>query len=91
MLRHWQYHSVQPSGFEEFSCGALDDENAIRGEKPGGFKSTDPEGLVDQRFLYSEPTGGFPQVTIGEAPGTLSLSFVADEGKVLYETLKSLP
>ena len=47
MLRHWQYHSVQPSGFEEFSCGAPNDENAIRGEKPGGPKSTDPEGLVD--------------------------------------------
>jgi alkaline phosphatase/alkaline phosphatase D len=89
--RHWQYHSVHPSGFEEFSCGALNDENAIRGEKPGGPKSTDPEGLVDQRFLYSEPTGGFLQVTIGEAPGTLSLSLVDDEGKVLYETLKSLP
>ncbi|MBN1294790.1 MAG: alkaline phosphatase D family protein, partial [Candidatus Latescibacteria bacterium] len=26
--RHWQYHAVHPSGFEEFSCGALVDANS---------------------------------------------------------------
>ncbi len=26
--RHWQYHSVHPTGIEEFSCGALVDANS---------------------------------------------------------------
>lgn len=89
--RHWQYHSVHPSGFEEFSCGALNDENAIRGEKPGGKNTTDPEGLIDQRFLYPEPTGGFLQVTVDGKTGGLRIAFVDDEGKVLYETSKPGP
>jgi len=86
--RHWQYHSVHPTGFEEFSCGALNDENAIRGEKPGGKNTTDPEGLIDQRFLYPEPTGGFLQVTVEGKTGGLRIAFVDDEGAVLYETSK---
>lgn len=89
--RHWQYHSVHPSGFEEFSCGALNDENAIRGEKPGGKNTTDPEGLIDQRFLYPEPTGGFLHGTVGGETGGLRLALVDDEGTVLYETEKTKP
>lgn len=89
--RHWQYHSVHPSGFEEFSCGALNDENAIRGEKPGGKNTTDPEGLIDQRFLYPEPTGGFLHVSVGGDRAILRIAFVDDEGKILYETRKSQP
>jgi alkaline phosphatase D len=89
--RHWQYHSVHSSGFEEFSCGALNDENAIRGEKPGGPKTTDPSGLIDQRFLYPEPTGGFLHVIVGGHDATLSIAFVDDEGTVLYEISKSKP
>jgi alkaline phosphatase D len=86
--RHWQYHSVHPSGFEEFSCGALNDENAIRGEKPGGKDTTDPEGLIDQRFLYPEPTGGFLHASVDGTTGGLGIAFIDDEGKVLYETSK---
>jgi alkaline phosphatase/alkaline phosphatase D len=26
--RHWQYHSIHPSGYEEFCCGALSDPHA---------------------------------------------------------------
>ncbi|MBL9157955.1 MAG: alkaline phosphatase D family protein [Verrucomicrobiales bacterium] len=89
--RHWQYHSVHPSGFEEFSCGALNDENAIRGEKPGGKNTTDPEGLIEQRFLYPEPTGGFLQVSVEGKEGGLRIAFVDDEGTVLYETSKTQP
>jgi alkaline phosphatase/alkaline phosphatase D len=85
--RHWQYHSIHPSGVEEFSCGALNDENAIRGEKPGTKGSTDPQGLIDQRFLYPKPTGGFLHVSIGEDSAKLHISFVDDNGKVLYETV----
>ena len=88
--RHWQYHSVHPGGFEEFSCGALNDENAIRGEKPGGKNSTDPGGLIDQRFLYPEPTGGFLHVTVDGKTGGLRIAFIDDEGKVLYKTSKRI-
>ena len=42
--RHWQYHAIRPDGYEEFSCGALVDANAIVGNFPGDPKSTDPEG-----------------------------------------------
>ena len=42
--RHWQYHSIDPSGIEEFSTGALIDVNSRLGRKPGDPKSTDPEG-----------------------------------------------
>ena len=48
--RHWQYHSKNPAGFEEFSCGALIDANSRLGRKPGDPKSTDPEGKIFQYF-----------------------------------------
>ncbi len=41
--RHWQYHSIRPDGFEEFSSGALVDGNARLGRKPGDPMSTDPD------------------------------------------------
>lgn len=62
--RHWQYHSIHPLGVEELSVGALNDENAIRGPKPGQPNSTDPEGLIRQPYLYAEPTGGFLHVVV---------------------------
>src|SRR5688572_5877953 len=37
--RHWQYHSIHPSGIEEFACGALNDENARLGVPPGSKRS----------------------------------------------------
>ncbi|MEX0819717.1 MAG: sulfatase-like hydrolase/transferase, partial [Pirellulaceae bacterium] len=32
--RHWQYHSIDPAGIEEFSCGALVDANSRLGRQP---------------------------------------------------------
>jgi alkaline phosphatase D len=89
--RHWQYHSFHPLGVEEFSCGALNDENAIAGERPGGKNTTDPEGLIKQPFLYSEPSGGFLYVTVGQdvgQPARLRIQFRNDLGEMLYETVK---
>ncbi len=88
--RHWQYHSIHPQGVEEFSVGALNDENAIKGEKPGGPKTTDPEGKIRQPYLYPKPTGGFLQVTVSEADGQprLRLRHYDDEGKIGYEVRK---
>ncbi|MBL9155465.1 MAG: alkaline phosphatase D family protein [Verrucomicrobiales bacterium] len=91
--RHWQYHSIHPKGVEEFSVGALNDENAIRGEKPGGPKTTDPEGQIRQPYLYPEPTGGFLHVTVdGGGDGSdprLRLTFHDDLGAVLYRVEKA--
>lgn len=88
--RHWQYHSVHPSGMEEFSCGALNDENAISGVRPGNKNSTDPKGEIDQRFLYPEATGGFLFVQVGDDNSDrLHIEFHDDTGKLLHEVTKS--
>ncbi|MBE7494426.1 MAG: alkaline phosphatase D family protein [Verrucomicrobiaceae bacterium] len=86
--RHWQYHSVHPLGVEEFSVGALNDENAIRGEKPGGPKTTDPEGKIKQPYIYKEPTGGFLRVTVDDE-AKLVLEHRDDHGVVLNTVEKT--
>lgn len=86
--RHWQYHSIHPLGVEEFSVGALNDENAIRGEKPGGKGTTDPDGLIKQPYIYDKPTGGFLHVEIGD-DGKLVLMHHDDHGVVLNTVTKS--
>ncbi len=82
--RHWQYHSVHQSGIQEFSCGALIDQNSRLGRKPGDPASTDPEGLIKQLYAQKERGGGFLQVEV--ADGKLSFSWFDDLGKVLHET-----
>ena len=85
--RHWQYHSIHPRGFEEFSVGALNDENSITGERPRGQGTTDPQGLIKQPYIYEEPTGGFLYVTIG-ADSKLVIGFFDDTGKMLHQVVK---
>jgi len=87
--RHWQYHSIHPTGVEEFSVGALNDENSIIGIKPGDPKSTDPDALVKQPYQYSEPSGGFLSVT-ASADSSLKLQFYDDRGRLLHEVVKKL-
>lgn len=86
--RHWQYHSRHPSGFEEFSTGALVDANARKGRDPGDPKSTDPEGEIEQIYTYDEPTGGFLMVTVaGDEDGNgvfADFSFYDEQGEKLY-------
>ena len=77
---------------EEFSCGALNDENAIAGSRPGTKNSTDPEGLIKQPFIYAEPSGGFLYVSVGSSDGetsSLSIEFRNDEGALLHRVDKS--
>ena len=62
--RHWQYHSIHPSGLEEFSAGAFNSQNAREGMAPGDPASSDPEGRIDQPYLQSPPTGGFLHVRV---------------------------
>ena len=86
--RHWQYHSVRPDGFEEYSVGALVDANARLGPRPGDDGSTDPEGLISQPYSQAEASGGFLEVTVrppqGEAPASIEFSFYDEHGALLY-------
>lgn len=83
--RHWQYHSIDPTGLHEFSCGAFNDENSRMGRKPGDKKSTDPEARVTQRFTSPRPTGGFITVTCETAPKPrLRFEYYDDLGAKLY-------
>ena len=84
--RHWQYHSIHPSGVEEFACGALNDENARLGVPPGSKKGSDPEGRIKQPYLYTEPTGGFLHVRVADAK--LVIEHRDDTGKVMNTVTK---
>lgn len=90
--RHWQYHSRDPLGIEEFSCGALVDENSRLGRKPGDPKSTDPDAEIKQFYTQSEASGGFLRITVGPAKeagtGEARFTFLDDRGEVLYQTEK---
>ncbi|HUW19761.1 MAG TPA: alkaline phosphatase D family protein [Sedimentisphaerales bacterium] len=91
--RHWQYHSVHPSGFEEFSCGALVDANARLGIKPGTPRSSDPEGLINQIYTQKEASGGFVAVTVvpggtGQEP-VLRFDFHDENAVPLYRCEKT--
>ncbi|MCH7857783.1 MAG: alkaline phosphatase D family protein [Gemmatimonadetes bacterium] len=87
--RHWQYHSIDPTGFEEFSTGALVDGNSRLGRLPGDPNSTDPDALIDQPYTQSEPSGGFLHVTItpGERP-TATMRFHDERGVLLHTVEK---
>lgn len=85
--RHWQYHSIHPLGVEEFSVGALNDENAIKGERPGGPKTTDPQGLIKQPYIYDKPTGGFLHVTIQD-DAKLTICHYDDHGVKMHTAVK---
>ena len=92
--RHWQYHSIHPSGVEEFCCGALNDENSISGIAPGDPASTDPQATIQQPYLYPNPTGGFLQVDLSpnsKGKSSLTLSFYDDTGKLLHQVVKGSP
>ena len=88
--RHWQYHSVDPSGFEEFSTGAIIDANSRVGRPPGDPESNDPDALIMQFYTYEEPTGGFLHVTVspGDTP-TATFRFFDEQGALMYEDVKA--
>ena len=87
--RHWQYHSIHPRGFEEFSSGALIDANSRLGRNPGDPESNAPDGLIVQPFSSPEPTGGFLEVTVTsrEAP-TAAFRWFDERGALEYETMR---
>lgn len=86
--RHWQYHAIDPSGIEEFSCGALVDANSRLGRKPGDPASTDPEGLIRQAYSQDPRSGGF--LMIEALPGKLTFTWHDEHGEVLHRTEKAV-
>ncbi len=90
--RHWHYHSVHPTGCEEFACGALNTENSRLGRAPGDPQSTDPDAKVKQLYTDARPTGGYLLVEVlpDAASETAQLRFtVHDEGgRTLYSCTK---
>lgn len=90
--RHWQYHSIHPTGVPEFSCGSLGRENAVGDPpRPGKPGSSDPDGRVKQPFASSVQDGGFLRVRVGAGSG-LTVELINQAGVVLYEhTVKPQP
>ena len=89
--RHWQYHSIRPDGYEEFSSGALVDANAILGSFPGRPNTTDPEGRIRQPFHSPEASGGFLMISVvpdGDS-AVAEFRFYDEQGKLLHEHRKT--
>ncbi len=92
--RHWQYHAGHPSGFEEFSTGALVDNNSRAGRMAGDPNSTDPDGLIKQYYVQGTNEtagGGFLWVAVERTDGTpkATFRFYDEQGKVNYEVIKT--
>jgi len=92
--RHWQYHAMHPSGVEEFSTGALVDNNSRAGRLAGDPKSTDPDALIRQFYIQGTPedaSGGFLHVSVGRSSGepVAAFRFYDEHGALLYEALKT--
>jgi len=90
--RHWQYHAVDQTGVEEFSCGALIDANSRLGRNPGDPNSTDPNGLIKQPYTQAKRSGGFLMVRC-EPDGktdraSLEFTFYDEKGTVLHTCTK---
>ncbi|MFC4874174.1 alkaline phosphatase D family protein [Negadavirga shengliensis] len=73
--RHWQYHSIHPTGFQEFSCGAMVDQNSRLGVDPGSENSNDPQGLIIQPYTSEVPSGGFLRVKVSPDKNAPKISF----------------
>ena len=90
--KHWQYHAVHSSGFEEFSVGALVDGNARLGPLPGDPESTDPQGLITHLYAQGRASGGFLEITVhppsGEERAVAEFVFYDEGGTLLYRVEK---
>ncbi len=86
--RHWQYHSIDPTGIEEFSSGAICDANSRGGRRPGDPRSTDPKGEIKQLHRQKEASGGFLRV-VALKTGDARFEFYDEKGELLYRTIKT--
>ena len=84
--RHWQYHALDSSGLEEFSCGALVDANSRLGRMPGDPQGTDPKGLIKHLHTQKQRSGGFLMIRCKREAGKakLAFEFYDEKGASLY-------
>lgn len=84
--RHWQYHSIHPSGIHEFSSGAFVKQNSRVGRRPGEPNSTDPKALVRQPYIQERPTGAFVKLSTVEnqSQPEILIEFIEETGEKLY-------
>ena len=86
--RHWQYHSVDSTGIEEFSCGAICDANSRGGRNPGDPKSTDLKAEIKQLHRQKQASGGFLRV-LALKTGEAKFEFYDEKGELLYQVTKT--
>lgn len=86
--RHWKYHSVHPTGVEEFSCGTVHRQNSRPGVAPGNPQGTDPKATIRQPYLQPVPDGGFIQIDIepdaNDERATMLVRFWSEDGRLQY-------
>jgi alkaline phosphatase/alkaline phosphatase D len=91
--RHWQYHSISPEGIEQFSSGALIDENSRVGRSPGDPESNDPEARIRQPYTQDEKSGGFLMVRVApgheDTPATITFTWYDEHGVELHSTSRT--
>ena len=80
--RHWKYHSIDPTGYAELSCGALNRENSRLGRRPGDPGSNDPDAKIRQPYTDRPASGGFLRVRVDRA--ALEVTLHDDSGAPLY-------
>jgi alkaline phosphatase/alkaline phosphatase D len=87
--RHWQYYSIHPTGVEEFSTGAIVNENARLGRAPGDPLGNDPKALIKQPYTSKEPKGGFLKFTLqpGDKPKA-TIAWYDDHAIEQYSVVK---
>ena len=86
--RHWKYHSIHPTGVEEFSCGTIHRQNSRPGVAPGDPRGTDREGRIRQPYLQPIPDGGFLQIDVeADSEGdkaTMLVRFWGENGQLQH-------
>ncbi len=91
--RHWQYHSIHPDGFEEFSSGAFVDQNSRPGRVPGDPESTDPDAILEVPYIQTEgnSSGGFLLIRVDADSGQPKINFTYynTRGNQLYSVTKN--
>lgn len=75
--RHWQYHSIDETGVEEFSCGATSDRHAARNQ---------PHWEKDRQPHFRDAKGGFLMIDVqrGSAGPELRFTFCDVAGNAVY-------
>jgi alkaline phosphatase/alkaline phosphatase D len=89
--RHWKYHSIHPTGVEEFCCGTVHHQNSRLGVAPGS--GTDPEARIRQPYMQPGPDGGFLQIDVEPAspdePASILIRAWTEYGRLPYAVRRS--